>query len=78
MARAAVQAGAAVQVSDVNGFAREATRLLMDTQAALRMGEAGLAFCVAHRGALERVLALIEIPDPPAVTPTDERIRPSQ
>ena len=59
----AVRAGAAVQVPDAGALALEARRLLLDRDAARRMGEAGLAFCAAHRGALERVLKLIRIPD---------------
>ena len=57
----ALRAGAAVQVQDAAGLAREAGRLLVDRAAAQRMGEAGLAFCAAHRGATERVLELIKL-----------------
>jgi 3-deoxy-D-manno-octulosonic-acid transferase len=60
-AELAVQAGAAVQVPDAAALTREAGRLLRDPVAAWRMGEAGLAFCAAHRGATARVLALIEL-----------------
>ena len=59
----AVRAGAAVQVRDARELAREAARLLLDPEASRRMGEAGLAFCAAHRGALERVLELVRVPD---------------
>ena len=60
----AVRAGAAVQVRDAVSLAREAGRLLSDRAAAGRMGEAGLAFCAAHRGATERVLELIRLKNP--------------
>jgi hypothetical protein len=49
-------------VGDADELARAAARLLLDPAAARRMGEAGLAFCAGHRGALERVLALIRVP----------------
>jgi 3-deoxy-D-manno-octulosonic-acid transferase len=57
----AAQAGAAIRVADAAALAREAGRLLRDPVAARNMGEAGLAFCAAHRGATARVLALIEL-----------------
>lgn len=60
-AERAVQAGAAIQVPDAGALAREAGRLLRDTAAARRMGQAGLAFCAAHRGATARVLELIHL-----------------
>ncbi len=60
---AAVRAGAAIQVPDVRALALEAGRLLLDPPAMRRMGEAGVAFCAAHRGALARTLALIELQD---------------
>jgi len=60
-AELAVQAGAALQVPDAAALAREAQRLLRDSAAAQRMGESGLAFCAAHRGATARVLELIEL-----------------
>lgn len=60
----AVRAGAAVQVPDAAALAREAGRLLHDAAAARRMGEAGLAFCAAHRGATARVLELIQLQNP--------------
>jgi 3-deoxy-D-manno-octulosonic-acid transferase len=58
-AELAVRAGAAVQVPDAAALVKEAGRLLRDPAAARRMGEAGLAFCAAHRGATARVLELI-------------------
>jgi 3-deoxy-D-manno-octulosonic-acid transferase len=57
----AVRAGAAQQVGDADELARAAGRLLLDAEAARRMGEAGLAFCAAHRGALARVLELVRV-----------------
>jgi 3-deoxy-D-manno-octulosonic-acid transferase len=59
----AVAAGAAIQVPDAAALAREAGRLLRDSAAARRMGEAGLAFCAVHRGATDRVLELIQLQD---------------
>ncbi len=64
-AELAVQAQAAVLVRDADELAGEAGRLLRDPAAAQRMGEAGLAFCAAHRGAARRVLEMIEL-GPPA------------
>ena len=62
-AELALRAGAAVQVRDSAALARVAERLLRDPAAAQRMGEAGLAFCAAHRGATQRVLELIMLKD---------------
>ncbi|MFN7085192.1 MAG: lipid IV(A) 3-deoxy-D-manno-octulosonic acid transferase [Burkholderiales bacterium] len=55
----AVAAGAAVQVEDAAGLAREAQRLLRDRAAAARMARAALAFSQAHRGATQRTLELL-------------------
>ena len=55
----AVAAGAAVQVADAQGLAREAQRLLCDRDAAARMAQAALAFSKAHRGATRRTLELL-------------------
>jgi len=60
-AELAVRAGAALQVPDAGAMAQEAVRLLRDPAAARRMGQAGLAFCAAHRGATARVLELIKL-----------------
>lgn len=57
----AVHAGAAIQVPDTTALAREAARLLRDPGAARRLGQAGLVFCAAHRGATARVLELIQL-----------------
>jgi 3-deoxy-D-manno-octulosonic-acid transferase len=54
----AVRAGAAVQVADAVRLVREAARLLADPAARKGMGEAGLAFCAAHRGATARTLRI--------------------
>jgi 3-deoxy-D-manno-octulosonic-acid transferase len=59
----AVRAGAAMKVRDPKQLVREVTRLLLDGAAAQRMGEAGLAFCAAHRGATAKVLELIKLKD---------------
>jgi 3-deoxy-D-manno-octulosonic-acid transferase len=56
----AVRLGAAVQVADADGLVREASRLLADAGARAWMGEAGEAFCAAHRGATARTMALVE------------------
>jgi 3-deoxy-D-manno-octulosonic-acid transferase len=56
----AVRLGAAVQVADADGLMREASRLLADAGARAWMGEAGEAFCAAHRGATARTMALVE------------------
>jgi len=57
----ATRTGAAILVPVAATLAREAGRLLRDPSAARRMGEAGLAFCAAHRGATARVLELIRL-----------------
>jgi 3-deoxy-D-manno-octulosonic-acid transferase len=56
----AVRAGAAVQVADAMRLVREAARLLADAAARKGMGEAGLAFCAAHRGATARTLRIVQ------------------
>jgi 3-deoxy-D-manno-octulosonic-acid transferase len=66
----ALAAGAALQVPDAAALAREAARLLRDPSAAQRMGQAGLAFCAAHRGATQRVLELIQLSDRASRSPT--------
>jgi len=55
----AVAAGAALKVADADQLVREAARLLLDRDARLRMGDAALAFCAAHQGATQRVLAML-------------------
>jgi 3-deoxy-D-manno-octulosonic-acid transferase len=56
----AVRLGAAVQVADADELVREAARLLADAGARAWMGEAGEAFCAAHRGATARTMAIVE------------------
>jgi 3-deoxy-D-manno-octulosonic-acid transferase len=56
----AVRLGAAVQVADADALLREAARLLGDAGARAWMGEAGEAFCAAHRGATARTMAIVE------------------
>lgn len=56
----AVMQGAAVRVWDVSGLAGEIRRLAEDSRARREMGDAGLKFAAANRGAAKRTLALIE------------------
>ena len=56
----AVRLGAAVQVADAGALVREAARLLSDAGARAWMGEAGEAFCAAHRGATARTMTIVE------------------
>jgi 3-deoxy-D-manno-octulosonic-acid transferase len=58
-AQLAIESGAALSVADVVELAGASRALLLDAGAASRMGEAGLAFCRAHQGAVHRVLALV-------------------
>ncbi|MEW6118878.1 MAG: lipid IV(A) 3-deoxy-D-manno-octulosonic acid transferase [Pseudomonadota bacterium] len=57
--RQAIEAGAALRVDDAQACVCEALRLLADTPARTRMGEAGGAFAARHRGAAARMAALI-------------------
>lgn len=59
-AEEAVAAGAAVRIADAGELIREVARLLGDANARDRMKQAGLAFCLKHRGATERVIAIVE------------------
>jgi 3-deoxy-D-manno-octulosonic-acid transferase len=59
-ARLALEAGAAVQVRDAAGAAREASRLLSNAGERERMGAAGRQMCSAHRGATHKHLLLCE------------------
>lgn len=63
----AVRLGAAVQVADAGALVREAARLLSDAGKRAWMGEAGEAFCAAHRGATARTMAIVArlIREPP-------------
>jgi 3-deoxy-D-manno-octulosonic-acid transferase len=56
----AIAQGAALRVNDAGAWAREAVRLTQDEAARQRMGEAGQAFTAAHKGATDRVLAVLE------------------
>ncbi|HQS82567.1 MAG TPA: lipid IV(A) 3-deoxy-D-manno-octulosonic acid transferase [Thiobacillus sp.] len=57
--RLAIEAGAALRVSDAGDLLANALKLLNDDSLRARMGEAGLAFAARHRGAATRVAALI-------------------
>jgi len=63
--RLAIEAGAALRVSDAADLMKQALGLLADAPARTRMGEAGLAFAARHRGAAARVAGLV--PKPQAV-----------
>jgi len=57
-----IAAGAVIQVQDANGVAREVQALLSDRQRAEQMGAAGAAFARTHRGAVDRLVALLDLP----------------
>jgi len=57
--RLAIEAGAALRVSDAADLLENALKLLNDDSLRGRMGEAGLAFAARHRGAAARVAALV-------------------
>ena len=59
-AEAAIAAGAALRVRDAGDAIDQAAALLADAARRRSMGEAGRAFCTAHRGAAARTLALCE------------------
>jgi 3-deoxy-D-manno-octulosonic-acid transferase len=56
----AIAAGAALKVEDAEEMLRRALELLQNPQQAAAMSQAGLVFSQQHRGATERVMALIE------------------
>ena len=58
---AAVASGAALRVGDVGQALTEALLLAGDAARCQKMGEAGLVFTAAHRGAVGRVLELIRL-----------------
>ncbi|HQS99923.1 MAG: 3-deoxy-D-manno-octulosonic acid transferase [Hydrogenophilales bacterium 16-64-46] len=60
--RQAIEAGAALRVDDAQACVRAALKLLADTPACARMGEAGRAFVARHRGAAARMAALVPEP----------------
>jgi 3-deoxy-D-manno-octulosonic-acid transferase len=83
--RLAIEAGAALRVSDAAELMENALQLLNDAPARARMGEAGLAFAARHRGAAARVEGLISpllaAPAPVAALAADAgagRSRPDQ
>jgi len=57
-AESAIAAGAALRVNDAGEAIRQARALLQDRGLRESMGSAGVAFCAAHRGAVERTLAI--------------------
>ena len=57
-AESAIAAGAALRANDAGEAIRLARALLQDRGLRERMGSAGVAFCAAHRGAVERTLAI--------------------
>jgi 3-deoxy-D-manno-octulosonic-acid transferase len=59
--RLAVGAGAALRIDDVDALLANALALLDDAPARARMAEAGLAFAARHRGAAQRVAALVPV-----------------
>jgi 3-deoxy-D-manno-octulosonic-acid transferase len=61
-----IAAGGVVQVQDAAALAEQATALLNDQERARRMGEAAAAFARSHRGAIDRLFALIEANKPRA------------
>jgi 3-deoxy-D-manno-octulosonic-acid transferase len=66
--RLAIEAGAALRVSDAGDLVVKALGLLDDASARARMGEAGRAFAARHRGAAARVAKFIS----PLVSGTDQ------
>jgi 3-deoxy-D-manno-octulosonic-acid transferase len=58
----AIEAGAAIRISDAADLMTHALRLLADEAGRTRMGEAGLAFAARHRGAAARVAGLVPRP----------------
>ena len=61
---AAVAAGAALRVNDAESGLALALELAGDALRCQRMGQAGLAFTAAHRGAVRRVMDLIQFRRP--------------
>jgi 3-deoxy-D-manno-octulosonic-acid transferase len=55
----AIALGAAVRVDNAAAWVDAAVRLMRDRPARLRMGEAGKSFTAAHKGATDRVYALL-------------------
>ena len=59
-ADAAYAAGAALRVETMDAAIVQTLQLLADAPRRVRMGAAGVAFAAAHRGATQRVVALIQ------------------
>lgn len=57
-----IAAGAVIPVQDADGVAREVQALLRDRARVEQMGMAGAAFANAHRGAVDRLIALLDMP----------------
>jgi 3-deoxy-D-manno-octulosonic-acid transferase len=57
--RLAVETGAALRVNDADAWLENALALLNDAPARERMAAAALAFAARHRGAAQRVMALV-------------------
>jgi len=65
-AELAIEAGAAVQVSNADELIGEVARLVADPATRRRMSEAGAAFIVAHQGATARTMGIVErLVEPP-------------
>jgi 3-deoxy-D-manno-octulosonic-acid transferase len=60
----AIEAGGALRVQDASELAAKAGELLGDAARLQRMGERALKFTEAHRGATERVMAMLRISEP--------------
>lgn len=56
----ALQAGAAVRVENAPKLAKAAARLLSDPERLKKMGDAGLAFAAHNRGAIQKIMDLIQ------------------
>jgi 3-deoxy-D-manno-octulosonic-acid transferase len=57
--RLAVETGAALRVNDADAWLENALALLNNAPARERMAAAALAFATRHRGAAQRVMALV-------------------
>lgn len=56
-----VAAGGVVQVANAAALANEVTRILADPERCASMGQAARAFADAHRGAVDRLFALLKL-----------------
>jgi 3-deoxy-D-manno-octulosonic-acid transferase len=57
----AIDAGGAVQVTDAAGAAREIMAILTNDHRREEMGKAGARFAATHRGAVDRLVALLKL-----------------